>query len=145
MSEKHPVATRDDHDDFCRNEEWQLVRGSAGKPVKHHRTYELTLWDGRILRTRISRPIDSTGYSASMWSHILRNQLEVTPDVFWGCARDRIKPDRGTPATVVDRKSVPLYLVRELKRLGVDENEILNLDPAGAAQRYAVLLAGEQE
>lgn len=141
MSEKHPVPTREDHDDICANEEWKLVRGAAGKPVTHHKTYELTLWDGRILRTRISRPVDRTDYSARMWSHILREQLEVSPDEFWSCARDGVKPDRGGPEVVAPRKSVPVYLVRELTRLGIAEAEILALDAAGAAQLYADLLA----
>lgn len=141
MSEKHPTPTREDHDDFCTTEKWDLVRGSTGKPVTHHRTYELGLWDGRILRTRISRPIDRTDYSARMWAHILRQQLEVTPNEFWSCARDAVVPDRGAPEIAAPRKTVPLYLVRELSRLGVAEEKILTLDAAGAAQLYADLLA----
>ncbi|KDA06240.1 cytotoxic translational repressor of toxin-antitoxin stability system [Microbacterium sp. CH12i] len=141
MNEKHPAPTREDHDDFCANERWTLVRGAAGKPVTHHKTYELTLWDSRILRTRISRPIDRTDYSARMWLHILHNQLEVTHDVFWLCARDGIVPDRGAPKVLRPRKSVPLYLVRELARLGMTEPDILAVDAAGAAQAHAELLA----
>ncbi len=141
MSEKHPVPTREDHDDFCAGEGWELVRGATGKPVTHHKTYELELWDGRILRTRISRPVDRTDYSARMWSHILREQLEVSSDEFWRCAKGGVKPDRGAPEVVPPRKSVPLYLVRELTRLGVPEADILALDAAGAARLYADLLA----
>lgn len=40
--------------------------------MQHHRTDEHTLWDGRILRTSISRPVDRTEYGASMWAHIGR-------------------------------------------------------------------------
>lgn len=141
-SEKHPVPTREDHDDFCTNEKWQLVRGASGKPVTHHRTYELALWDDRILRTRISRPIDRTGYSARMWSHILREQLDVSADEFWLCARKGVVPDRGRPETAPPRSAVPLYLVRELTRLGVPEREVLGRDAAGAARLYAEMLAG---
>jgi hypothetical protein len=141
VSEKHPAPTREDHDDFCANERWTLVRGSTGKPVTHHKTYELELWNSRILRTRISRPVDRTDYSRRMWSHILREQLEVTSDEFWSCARGNVLPDRGAPEVAAPRRSVPLYLVRELSRLGVAEEEILALDAAGAAQLYADLLA----
>ena len=141
MSEKHPTPTREDHDDFCVNEMWNLVRGSTGKPVTHHKTYEILLWDGRILRTRISRPVDRTDYSPRMWSHILREQLEVSSDAFWSCARDKMLPDRGAPEVPKPRKSVPLYLVRELSRLGVAEEEIFALDAAGAAQLHADLLS----
>ena len=48
--------------------------------MKHHRTYELSLWDTRVLRARESKPVDKTTYQPSMWSHILRQQLEVTAD-----------------------------------------------------------------
>lgn len=141
MSEKYPAPTREDHDDFCTTERWTLVRGAAGKPVKHHKTYELELWDARILRTRISKPVDRTDYSARMWSHILREQLEVSADAFWACASDSVVPDRGAPAPIVTRKAVPLHLVRELSKLQVPEAEILTLDAAGAAALYAKLLA----
>lgn len=141
---KHPVATREDHESFCVNENWDLVRGAVGRPVTHHKTYELALWDGRILRTRISRPVDRTDYSAGMWSHILRQQLEATAEVFWRCVRDSVIPDRGAPDAVPIRSAVPLHLVRELTRLGMPEREILELDAAAAAQRYADLLAGAQ-
>ncbi|WP_314649791.1 cytotoxic translational repressor of toxin-antitoxin stability system [uncultured Microbacterium sp.] len=143
MSEKHPVPTREDHEDFCTVEKWRLVRGSTGKPVRHHKTFELELWDGRILRTRISRPVDRTDYSARMWSHILREQLDVTADEFWACARDGILPDRGAPEAAAPRKAVPLYLVRELSRLGVDEEQILALDAAQAARLHADLLSND--
>lgn len=143
MSEKLPVPTREDHDDFCTVEKWRLVRGSTGKPVRHHKTFELELWDGRILRTRISRPVDRTDYSARMWSHILREQLDVTAEEFWACARDGILADRGAPEAAAPRKAVPLYLVRELSRLGVDEEQILALDAAGAARLHADLLSSD--
>lgn len=142
---KRPAPTREDHDDFCVNERWTIVRGAAGKPVTHHRTYELTLWDGRILRTRISRPVDRTDYSPAMWSHILREQLEVTSEVFWLCAKDGILPDRGAPEPPRPRGGVPLYLVRELTRLGMSEGEIVQLDAATAAQRYAELLTAADD
>lgn len=60
------------YNDFCTAERWHLVRGAAGKPVTHHRTYELTLWDGRVLRTRISKPVDASTYGASMFRRDLR-------------------------------------------------------------------------
>lgn len=137
MAERHPPATREDHDDFCTTERWERARGAAGKPVTHHRTYELALWDGRILRTRISHPVNKSEYAPSMWAHILRNQLEVTPDVFWACVKDSVLPDRGQPRTVDEKKAVPLYLRDELRRFGVPDVEILALDAAGAAALLA--------
>ncbi|GEP28273.1 cytotoxic translational repressor of toxin-antitoxin stability system [Cryobacterium levicorallinum] len=138
---KHPATTREDHDDFCVAEKWQLVRGTSGQPVRHHRTYELALWDGQILRTRISRPVDRSTYSAGMWTHILRTQLTVDADAFWACVRDKKLPDRGAPETVTQREPLPLYLVRALRELGVDESESLALTAVEAAQLLAEKMA----
>lgn len=41
--------------------------------------------DGRVLRTRVSHPVDRTDYGKSLWSHILRDQLEVSEAQFWEC------------------------------------------------------------
>lgn len=131
---KHPAATREHHDDFCVTEKWELVRGATGKPVKHHRTYELALWDGRILRTRISKPVNSSAYGKDMWSHILREQLCVSAVEFWGCVTDAALPDRGTPAPRVAGESLPLYLVKELTRHGVSASEFDGLTPAQAQE-----------
>lgn len=100
---KRPAPTREYHDQFCEIEKWELVRGATGRPVKHHRTYELALWDMRVLRTRISKPVDKTTYGPSVWSHILRQQLEVTPDESWACVSDGTLPDRGAPAATPTR------------------------------------------
>jgi hypothetical protein len=131
---KHPTATREDHDDFCTTEGWTLVRGATGKPVAHHRTYELTLIDGRILRTRISRPVDRTQYRESMWSHILRTQLQVTADEFWECVTDKVLPQRSRP-TNPPRKSLPLYLVEGLTRHGISLQEISAMTEEEATER----------
>ncbi|PWC08117.1 cytotoxic translational repressor of toxin-antitoxin stability system [Mycetocola zhujimingii] len=134
---KHPAPTREHHDDFCTTERWQLVRGAAGKPVAHHRTYELTLWDGRILRTRISKPVDTSTYGASMWSHILRQQLEVDAGTFWACVQNGTLPDRGAPVTKAHKDAVPYFLVHALTEMGVEENDVLALTPAEAAALLA--------
>ncbi len=144
MSEKHPPATREAHDQFCENEKWTLVRGATGRPVTHHRTYELDLWDGRILRTRISRPIDKTDYAASMWSHILKNQLEVTAEAFWACVNRGVVPDRGKPDSPDVTKAIPLFLRQALRERGVDDATILALDPASAAALLAATYLDEQ-
>lgn len=61
MSDQHPPATRKDHESFCRTEAWELVRDAQGRSTSHHVTYKLPLHDGRILRTRTSRPVTSKG------------------------------------------------------------------------------------
>jgi hypothetical protein len=63
----------------------------------------------RILRTRISHPVDRTKHGPSLWSHILRDQLEVTNDEFWHCVRNGAKPRRGGPD--LPAESLPAELV----------------------------------
>lgn len=144
-STKHPAPAREHHDTFCTTERWTLVRGATGQPVRHHRTYELTLWDARVLRTRISKPVDRSTYSPRMWSHILREQLAVDAPTFWRCVDDGVVPDRGAPTHRAPANALPLYLVRALCDLGADEEHVLSLDPAGAAELHAELLRAVAE
>jgi hypothetical protein len=129
-------ATREEHDDFCTIEEWILVRGARGKPVKHHRTYKLSIPDGRILRTRVSRPVDSTQYARSMWIHILREQLSVMENEFWECVDDKVLPDRSIASD--ERPGLPYYLAVEIQRvLKLDADEAATLSEAEAKRMIA--------
>ena len=141
-SRKYPPADRESHNTFCVTEEWTLVRGATGKPVQHHRTYELTLWDGKVLRTRISRPINSTEYGPKLWTFILKQQLEVTQEEFWVCVQQGTVPDRGFAPHVAPDQSLPLFLLRELMKLGVSEQEALALTPVQAEAKRAELYLG---
>lgn len=134
---RYPAPTREHHDDVCTTEDLTVVRGVTGRPVKPHRTYELALWDGRILRTRISKPIDSTTYGARMWAHILRQQLTVSQDEFLGLRSplDEARPSR--PRQVASRAALPLHMYRLLVQIGATDEEIAQLDPASAAPRIA--------
>jgi hypothetical protein len=133
---KHPAPDRERHDDFCIIEEWELVHGSTGKPVQHHRTYELMIPSGEILRTRISKPVDRTTYSSSMWSAILRDQLKVTNDEFWACVQERVLPDRGGSESTSNPKALPLHLVNELiERVGLKPEEAVALSLEEAVER----------
>lgn len=78
-----PAPTRADHDTFCRTEGWTRVRDATGHTGTQHITDELSLPDGRILRTRISHPPNRTTYGLRMWAHILRDQLCVDEATFW--------------------------------------------------------------
>jgi hypothetical protein len=121
-----PQPDRENHDRFCRTEEWKRVRDARGRTGTHHVTYELTLYDGRILRTRISHPVDRTVYGAAMWRHILRDQLDVTEDEFWTCVQRGDLPDRGAPAS--PREALPADLVYLLiHRVGLDEETIAGM------------------
>jgi hypothetical protein len=133
-----PQPDRENHDRFCRNEGWKRVRDARGRTGTHHVTYELTLHDGRILRTRISHPVDRTVYGATMWRHILRDQLDVTEGEFWDCAQQGDLPDRGAPAP--PREALPADLVYLLvHRVGLGEEAIAEMtkdEAVARLQRY---------
>jgi hypothetical protein len=129
-----PHPTRKDHETFCQVEEWRRVRDARGRTGTHHVTYELDLADGRILRTRISHPVDRTGYGPGIWKHVLRDQLDVTEPQFWTCVHDGVKPDRGTPEP--PQQSLPADLVHLLiSRVRLDESEVATMSKDQALAR----------
>lgn len=128
-------GTRRDHDRFCRREGWSEVRDARGGAVGHHTTYELSVPDGRVPRTRVSRSANHQTYGPSLWRTILREQLEVTEDGFWECVDNHRAPDRGQETTAVPAAALPAELVHQLLRAGVPAEEIaaMTLAEAGAA------------
>ncbi|WP_426977404.1 cytotoxic translational repressor of toxin-antitoxin stability system [Pseudarthrobacter sp. O4] len=101
--------------------------------MRHHATYRLVLPDGRILRTRISRPLNRTTYSPSIWNHILQDQLVVGDDEFWACVDDGVLPARG--AATVPAAALPLALVWQLTHtVGLDEREVARMTKEQAVQ-----------
>ena len=131
---KWPAPTCAAHDQFCRNEGWTVVRNATGKKNVHHITYELALPDGTVLRTRISRPPDRSNYGASMWAHILRDQLAVDEASFWACVNDGVAPDRG--GAKERGETIPLEVVQLLlNRVGMSETEVGKLSRAEAIAR----------
>lgn len=131
-------ATRDHHERFCTTEGWTVVTGARGGPVRHHATYELHVLDGSVLRTRISRPVDATGYGPTIWAHILRDQLQVSHEEFWACVDERTLPDRGSPAIPPD--ALPAGLVfaaqRELGLTDADLATMTKVDLVARMQRH---------
>jgi len=90
--------------------------------------------DGRILRTRISHPPDRTVYGPGIWSHILRDQLDVSEAEFWACVRDGVVPARGVP--VPPPEALPADLVHLLiHRVGLADAEVARLSRDDAVQR----------
>ncbi|WP_084957207.1 cytotoxic translational repressor of toxin-antitoxin stability system [Thermoactinospora rubra] len=129
-----PAATREDHERFCKTEGWVRVRDARGRTGTHHVTYELRLPDGRILRTRISHPPDRTTYGPRLWSHILRDQLDVTEEQFWRCVKEGVTPPRGVPPIPPD--ALPADLVHLLiTRVGLREEEIAKMTKEEAVAR----------
>jgi len=121
-------GSRRDHDRFCQVEQWSEVRNARGKKVGHHVTYELELPDGRILRTRVSRPANNTTYGASLWNLILTEQLCVSEQEFWECVSNKNPPKRGFGSDETPVAALPAQLVHQLIHdLGVPESEIVGM------------------
>ncbi|GAA0911550.1 hypothetical protein GCM10009560_00880 [Nonomuraea longicatena] len=129
-----PQPAREHHDRFCRIEGWRLVRNARGGTGTHHVTYELDLPDGRILRTRISHPVDRSTYGPGIWSHILRDQLQVDEATFWACVQNEVRPDRGAPE--LPSEALPADLVFMLiSRVGLDETTVAGMSKEEAIAR----------
>lgn len=101
--------------------------------MRHHVTFELALHDGRILRTRISRPVNTTTYGPGLWRAILREQLHVSEDEFWVCVNDKQVPDRGQGLPEPSEAALPAGLVYQLIHVaGVAEDDVRSMTLAHA-------------
>lgn len=128
-------GSRRDHNKFCTTEGWTRVGNARGKKASHHVTYELPLPDGRVLRTRISHPVNAATYGASLWAHILRDQLDVTEAEFWACVKDGARPSRGS-APAAPEDALPAGLAWQLiHSAGVPEAEVATMTRAEAIER----------
>jgi hypothetical protein len=129
-----PAPTRQAHEAFCRTEGWQPAGTARGKAGTHHVICELQLHDGRILRTRISHPVNRDTYGPGIWSHILKDQLDVDQATFWACVQDGTKPDRGLPQPPAG--ALPADLVHLLlTRVRLSEAEVAALSKDQAIAR----------
>ena len=132
------AASRRDHQKFCETEKWSEVRNARGKPITHHLTYELAVPDGRILRTRISRPANTDTYGASLWFHILSDQLCVTEDEFWTCIDSGKPPGRTGRVDDIVAVTLPAGLAWQLVHtLGLTTSEIEAMTLEDAVSRMS--------
>lgn len=130
---KRRAATRREHVRFCEVEGWRQVQSARESANKHHITFELALDDGRILRTRISRPPNNDSYGKALWSHILRDQLCVTQGEFWKCVDDSEVPVRSSSMALPPPAALPAGLAHQLVHvLALSSKEVaaLSLDDA---------------
>lgn len=109
-----------------------MVRDATGRKARHHVTFELELSDGRMLRTRISHPVGPDTYGASLWGHILRDQLDVTQDEFWLCVDEGVLPRRSTASAPAIEKPLPLSVVKALVAAGITAEQLEGLSEAEA-------------
>lgn len=138
---RHPAPTRSHHQTFCLTEEWTQVRNATGR-TGHHVVFELGLPDGRILRTRISHPVGKDTDGASIWSHLLRDQLDVTEEEFWACVPGGVTPDRGARETPAE--TIPAGVVSQLLAYGVGDEEIRGMSRTAAIQRLGEIWSRPQ-
>ena len=131
-----PEPTRKDHQNYCLNEGWTQVRNARGKSG-HHVTFELTLPDGQVLRTRISHPPNRQTYGPGMWAHILRDQLHIGEDEFWACVREKKLPQRGREEPTLP--SIPAGVVAQLLSHGVEESAVRQMSRAEAIERLNLI------
>jgi len=130
---KRRAATRREHVRFCEVEGWRAVQSARESSNRHHLTFELPLNDGRILRTRISRPPNNDTYSKALWAHILRDQLCVTQGEFWKCVDDGEVPVRFSTMALPPSAALPAGLAHQLVHvlaLSTKEVAALSLDDA---------------
>ncbi len=130
------AASRRDHQRFCQIEGWAEVRNARGKPTKHPIAYEFVVGDGRILRTRISRPANTDAYGPGLWGHILDDQLDVTEDEFWDCVDRGEPPDRTVPERSVPPDALPADLMYQLVHIvGLAASEVEGITVEDAVKR----------
>jgi len=129
-------GSRRDHKRFCEIEGWTAVTNARGKAVGHHITFELPLADGRILRTRISRPADNSGYGPSLWEAILRDQLDISEKQFWDCVQHKVTPPRPGTSPAIPAAGIPAALVYQLlNTVGLEESEVAAMTKEQAVAR----------
>jgi hypothetical protein len=77
-------------------------------------------------------------YGERLWTHILRDQLDVDQATFWACVQDGKKPDRGAAETPPEALPVDLvHLLLTRVRLSEAEVAAMSKDEAIARmQRY---------
>ena len=82
----------------------------------------------------MSHPPDRVDYGPALWSHVLRDQLQVTESEFWACVKDGVTPRRGLPTPPAE--ALPADLVHLLlHRLGLTEAEVAAMSRDAAIAR----------
>ncbi|MGA3058541.1 MAG: hypothetical protein ABSE70_10985 [Candidatus Limnocylindrales bacterium] len=121
------TPTWDEIREFLRYDRW-----TPDKPRStDHDYFTKTLPDGEILITKVSRSGQKT-MSAGRFKAILADQLHVAEADFWEVLRSKRPATRPVPAPEPEPVSLPLWLARELERLGVAPEEMEKLDEGRA-------------
>jgi len=121
---------------FVTNDHWteepSLARGR--RRTGDHRWYSKTLPDGTRLRTKVPHgEADSIG--KDLFQRILREQLQVSEDVFWDVVHGQgpVRTAQPRPTAI----SIPAWLVtRLIHTVGLSEDEVAELTADEALARW---------
>ena len=69
-----------------------------------------------------------------MWAHILRDQLEVSPEEFWACVLDGQHPDRGTPEPP-ETTLLSVLVFQFIRGVGLSADEVSKMSNEEAVSR----------
>jgi hypothetical protein len=113
--------------EFLTHDGWHLDRSSS----TDHDYFEKTLATGETLVTRVSRAGRKT-MSPGRFRAILADQLRVSEAQFWETIRTGGPAERPSPEPIEPPPSVPLWLVRQLASVGVEQAELEGIDESAA-------------
>lgn len=83
----------------------------------------------------MSRPPDRTDYGKNLWRHILRDQLAVSEEEFWGCVQDGRLPQRGKSPRP-EQDPIPTGVLWQLiNSVGLPETEVAAMTKEEAIER----------
>lgn len=122
----YPAPTWGYIDAFCAADGWTATR------TTDHVHWEKVLPDGSVLKTHRSFASDTViGENRFRW--ILREQLHVSRDDFWGATRTGKPVDR--PVSLEEAPQMyPAWVVFGLKKYGYSEEQVRKMTPAEAQE-----------
>ena len=125
------TATWQEIEEFCRKDGWLLIRSTG------HSFYRKVLPDGTVLETHVSFAGQKT-MSAGRFALVLRTQLKVSQEDFWGVLRTGRPAARPSVPLPPALSGMPAWVAGALKyQFGWSDEEIAAMDPA-AAEAYAL-------
>lgn len=139
------MATFRDLRQYVTNDGWteepNLARGR--RRTGDHRRYFRELADGTRLRSKVSHDEDAE-IGEDLFHRILRDQLRVTEERFWGVVRGRAGVERETAQPAVE--PVPGWLVtRLLLTVGLPEADVAQMTPDEARAAWLEYQARPRE
>jgi hypothetical protein len=129
------VATFGDLKTYVEQDGWTQEKNLARRRSKtgDHWRYSKEQPGGPTLRTKVSHSVRE-GIGASLFAHILRDQLRVDEDTFWAVVHGRTAPETSAPPAPTP---VPGWLIQRLiATVGMSEDEVRALTAEEAAAAW---------